>query len=329
MGPVHFDGGDLAAKLVKAPHQLTPDDFRLRPDSAGYHAGPNGKDLGADIDLVGPGAAYERWKTTAEYQQWLKDTGQKKSDEADSLSVLPATQRPFATIDHSKPFFPPLGSKANDFNGQAAAKKVELTPTNLANLTPLVDDDFRDSRKSVFHRWAIPLNAELFLEDGLYIGMMRPRPGIRTRHIYCDADKCFSADFACQATGRVLADNDEGWSIHLHTVKMDRFFSIRVNGKQEIEIADAPKDPAFHITRGPFPNSAIRPVNEFNTLLVILRDGQTLEIYANGQPVTAPLKFDPPLGSVVPALAFWQRNANDQATVRAEFNRFTVWLKHE
>ena len=39
---------------------------------------PDGKDLGADVDLVGPGAAYERWKKTLEYQQWLKDTGQVK-----------------------------------------------------------------------------------------------------------------------------------------------------------------------------------------------------------------------------------------------------------
>ena len=53
-----------------------PDDFRLRPDSAGYRAGKDGKDLGADVDLVGPGPAYERWKKTPEYQQWLKDTNQ-------------------------------------------------------------------------------------------------------------------------------------------------------------------------------------------------------------------------------------------------------------
>jgi hypothetical protein len=47
----------------------------LRPDSAGYRAG---KDLGADVDLVGPGPAYERWKKTPDYQQWLKDTKQVK-----------------------------------------------------------------------------------------------------------------------------------------------------------------------------------------------------------------------------------------------------------
>ena len=68
-GGIRFQRGDL---------QATPEDFRLRPDSAGYRAGKDGKDLGADVDLVGPGPAYERWKKTPEYQQWLKDTGQKK-----------------------------------------------------------------------------------------------------------------------------------------------------------------------------------------------------------------------------------------------------------
>jgi serine/threonine protein kinase len=77
-GRVRFQGGDLFTKLASVPEQLTPDDFRLRADSAGYRAGADGKDLGADVDLVGPGAAYERWKKTPEYQQWLKETGQKK-----------------------------------------------------------------------------------------------------------------------------------------------------------------------------------------------------------------------------------------------------------
>src|SRR5262249_16511247 len=60
--------------------KITPEDFRLRPDSAGYRAGKDGKDIGADVDLVGPGPAYERWKKTPEYQQWLKDTGQIKAE---------------------------------------------------------------------------------------------------------------------------------------------------------------------------------------------------------------------------------------------------------
>ena len=69
---IRFHGGDLRARGKINPEQLKPDDFRLRPDSAGYRAGADGKDLGADVDLVGPGPAYERWKKTPEYQQLLQ-----------------------------------------------------------------------------------------------------------------------------------------------------------------------------------------------------------------------------------------------------------------
>ena len=82
-GSVKFQGGDLLARAANAPEQLTPEDFRLRPDSAGYRAGPDGKDLGADIDLVGPGPAYERWKKTPAYQEWLKDAGQSAAEVLD------------------------------------------------------------------------------------------------------------------------------------------------------------------------------------------------------------------------------------------------------
>jgi hypothetical protein len=73
-----YIGGDVRRRAKEAPEQLTPTDFRLHPDSPGHGAGPDGKDLGADVDLVGPGPAYERWKKTPDYQQWLTDTGQTK-----------------------------------------------------------------------------------------------------------------------------------------------------------------------------------------------------------------------------------------------------------
>jgi hypothetical protein len=77
-GRVRLQGGNVASRLETAPQALTPEDFRLRPDCPGYRAGPDGKDLGADVDLVGPGEAYERWKKTLDYQQWLIDSGQRK-----------------------------------------------------------------------------------------------------------------------------------------------------------------------------------------------------------------------------------------------------------
>jgi hypothetical protein len=75
---LRFLGGNLIDRVSRTTEKLTPEHFRLRSDSAGYRAGKDGKDIGVNIDLIGPGAAYERWKTTPDYQQWLKDTGQKK-----------------------------------------------------------------------------------------------------------------------------------------------------------------------------------------------------------------------------------------------------------
>jgi hypothetical protein len=72
----------MRAQLAQAAGQIALDRFRLHAASAGKGAGANGQDLGADLERVGPGEAYERWKNTAEYQQWLKETGQAKTNTA-------------------------------------------------------------------------------------------------------------------------------------------------------------------------------------------------------------------------------------------------------
>jgi hypothetical protein len=77
-GHVRYQGEGLLVNVDIAAEKLTPEDFRLRADSAGSRAGSDGADLGADIDLVGPGPAYETWKKTPAYQEWLKETRQKK-----------------------------------------------------------------------------------------------------------------------------------------------------------------------------------------------------------------------------------------------------------
>src|SRR5262249_35552135 len=79
-GRVRYQGGEPLAKLALPAGRMTPEEFRLSADSAGSRAGKDGKDLGADVDLVGPGKAYERWKKTPEHQQWLKDSGQLRAD---------------------------------------------------------------------------------------------------------------------------------------------------------------------------------------------------------------------------------------------------------
>jgi hypothetical protein len=68
VAPVRFHKG-LSPKTL-TPEKLSPQDFRVEAD------GPAHEGLGADVDLVGPGPAYERWKATPAYQEWLKAVGQ-------------------------------------------------------------------------------------------------------------------------------------------------------------------------------------------------------------------------------------------------------------
>jgi hypothetical protein len=54
--------------------QLPPGIVRLDPGMVGRGAGPGGTNLGADVGLVGPGEAYQRWTKTPEYREWQKRT---------------------------------------------------------------------------------------------------------------------------------------------------------------------------------------------------------------------------------------------------------------
>jgi hypothetical protein len=53
-----------------------PEDYQLTGERPAIGPATNSRDYGASIDFVGPGAAYERFKQTPEYQQWQKKTGQ-------------------------------------------------------------------------------------------------------------------------------------------------------------------------------------------------------------------------------------------------------------
>src|SRR5262249_16756936 len=99
-----YQGGNVLEKAKLSPEKVTPEDFRLRSDSAGYKAGKDGKDLGADIDIVGPGAAYERWKKTPDYRQWLKQMGQVKRCRRNRPQFADREQtRPAGSLPPSKP----------------------------------------------------------------------------------------------------------------------------------------------------------------------------------------------------------------------------------
>lgn len=67
VGPPRFEHLTSHRQLA---HAEDPTEWRLAPDSPGARAGDDGQDLGADVDLVGPGEAFGRWKATPEYARW-------------------------------------------------------------------------------------------------------------------------------------------------------------------------------------------------------------------------------------------------------------------
>jgi serine/threonine-protein kinase len=54
---------------------LRPESFRLQTESLGQAASKDGRDLGADLDLVGPGDSYERWTKTDPVQGMAQGIG--------------------------------------------------------------------------------------------------------------------------------------------------------------------------------------------------------------------------------------------------------------
>jgi hypothetical protein len=75
-GAARFAAADLRTRLRGKVQTLTPADFRLAKGSPGQGAGPGGKDLGADVDLVGPGEAYHRWRQSPAYRGWRNKTNE-------------------------------------------------------------------------------------------------------------------------------------------------------------------------------------------------------------------------------------------------------------
>jgi hypothetical protein len=66
-GTARFQEGNILAKVQSDIHAIRPSDLRLA-------RGSPGQGLGADVDLVGPGDAYQRWKQSPAYQEWRRQT---------------------------------------------------------------------------------------------------------------------------------------------------------------------------------------------------------------------------------------------------------------
>jgi hypothetical protein len=99
---------------------------------------------------------------------------------------------------------------------------------------------------------------------------------------------------------------------------------LRLDGTVEVgNFIWPPRDPVTHL--GPIQSPAIHSGNQFNTMLVILRGGQTLEIYVNGRAITGPIQLKQRLASVCAGVSLWERCGHTELKGRAELRRFTLW----
>ena len=67
-----FAGGDLLDLAARDPGEWRQATFALEAGGPGQGAGSGGKDLGANVDLVGPGKPYEEWKKPTSTEEWRR-----------------------------------------------------------------------------------------------------------------------------------------------------------------------------------------------------------------------------------------------------------------
>jgi hypothetical protein len=70
MADARFQGADFNQRWHDESRAWVAAGFRLADDSPGKGAGEGGRDLGADIDNLGPGPAYQVWRNSPDYQRW-------------------------------------------------------------------------------------------------------------------------------------------------------------------------------------------------------------------------------------------------------------------
>jgi hypothetical protein len=194
-------------------------------------------------------------------------------------------------------------------------------------MRPYIDDDFSDPDKSDF-RSRFEENVDALFAEGRYVLRLRGSGTPTDNWHFVDSvlREGLKGDVACQVVGRVLTERDVGWVVELNSPKWDRDVAVKLRRDGMVEVGHFHPFPQGVATiAGPIRPPDIKSGDRDNTVLVILRGGQTLEIYVNGAATCRPIRLAQPLASVCPGVGLWERCGNPELKGRAEFRRFTVW----
>jgi hypothetical protein len=218
--------------------------------------------------------------------------------------------------------------------GQGGPNEPKREPPDLSKVKPLVDEDFSDPEHCVllqpgwkpprvFHdeAWA----AEMLCREGRWINHLLPStsPKHSNRYLGPCQHKQACADFACQATCRMESKEDALWMIYFCSLDgaRGRSVAIRMDGRVEVGPLFDKVQGAWQGQGRPIRHRAVRPGQEWNTLLLVKR-GRALEVFVNGSAVADPVALEEDLGLCAQGIVLYLRGTGE---ARAEYSRFTVW----
>ena len=134
------------------------------------------------------------------------------------------------------------------------------------------------------------------------------------------------SDGTCEVVARVLSEHPSktaAWIVLVSSKAAERGFLIKINVKGELFLEPSPWKNAAAFRQidprmGPITHPAIKPGNEFNKLLLIIRKREVV-IFVNGVQVCDPVRFDYDLTP-----AGLQFGAAGPGMKRAEFDRLEI-----
>ena len=233
-------------------------------------------------------------------------TDEKKPSERNSLA--PSTAQAGIPILSSNPADPAL-----------IADSRVVAPDTSAH-PALVFEDFRRSR-GMLQKSTTDVRTQH--EDDRYSISVSPTWSMNAP---CPGDLLESP--GCRIVGRA-ATGRGGWFVDLYRNSGGRTSAIRVSVESGPQVRVGPAWYQTDARRGPrsatIRHPAIRPIDKWNDLFVLLRNGR-IEIYVNSIAVCAPIEVDP---DHVPAQFAVGGTATSQSGETAEFLSFASWRSEE
>ncbi len=219
----------------------------------------------------------------------------------------------------------PLAAPAVPVWPVEALRAGKISAPKFSGLPPLTDDRFTDAG-SGFPAGKIVDGVDRGYKDGRYF-IHRPTAG---RYL-CPATlpdrdrEKHGRDLACRVDGKLFGSS-AGWGLSLAN-SPGSLTPFRVSvviddkGRQHIETEVDNEETSKRLP--PIEHPALKGgLEAANTLLVIVRGGRLLEVYANGVAVCAPQVLERELAT--PMLSLLCQASGDKPA-HAEFQTFTVW----